>query len=247
VTNTQTLYTMVHFRLKLALLTTVLSLTEALQHVENSIDGNNAPISGAALEERHSKYGHLHGHDQQNRRMLSSGNADDFFDDDEEISVGSNRKSMITIISDDDVSSSDDKKVMSECRPVTECELCPGGSRSGHSGCERTGKRAKYKCRTQEAVSTTFYTHQSCTRTVLDEEMYMTRFQVYCIIIAFFALRSVKREKNLSASLFERRIIRQEMAPLNGGGNNSSSGNEGSGNDGLSGLGGFSDNASDRV
>jgi hypothetical protein len=44
------------------------------------------------------------------------------------------------------------------------------------------------------------------------------QFQALCLFIAFFSLRSVKREKITSASLFDmrsRRRIKQEMVPLN--------------------------------
>lgn len=34
----------------------------------------------------------------------------------------------------------------SSCRPVGQCQLCPGGKRSGKNGCEATGKRQAFAC-----------------------------------------------------------------------------------------------------
>eukprot|EP01083_Nonionella_stella_P105295 302847_1 len=34
----------------------------------------------------------------------------------------------------------------SSCRPVGQCQLCPGGKRSGKNGCDTTGKRQAFAC-----------------------------------------------------------------------------------------------------
>jgi len=174
----------------------------------------------------------------------------------------------------------------SSCRPVGQCQLCPGGKRSGKNGCGTTGKRQAFACLSGnnnanenaeeissnrrrlevasdsddddlyldgnenlviEAGKDRRIVYQSCSRTGADEERVMYRFQFFCVIIAFFSLRSVRREKMTTESLFDQRKRRasvarqqqqqqqlqkqQEMAPLftrNGDDGMSLDGTEGS-------------------
>lgn len=109
------------------------------------------------------------------------------------------------------------------CNPSGQCEICPGGKRSGREGCEETGKRQKLLCPSEndnddaDDDDPQTATYQSCKRTVADEEYLMVRLQCMCVVFAFFALRTVRREKMASESLFDqrKRISRQqEMVPL---------------------------------
>lgn len=109
-------------------------------------------------------------------------------------------------------------KNLESCTPISQCELCHGGKRGGHSGCSDTGRRIKMKCLSPETDSkeeVTLFT--SCNRTSMDEEYLLVQFQALCVFIAFVSLRSVKREKVATISLFDVRSkrIRQEMVPLN--------------------------------
>lgn len=107
------------------------------------------------------------------------------------------------------------------CVPISVCELCHGGKRGGHDGCSATGKRVKSKCILPEGDGGGYkiaIEYRPCNRTSMDEEYIMIQFQAICLFVAFISLRAVRREKVVSASLFElrtRRKLRQEMAPLN--------------------------------
>ena len=84
-------------------------------------------------------------------------------------------------------SSSDDNKKMKQqqyalknlqsCTPISQCELCHGGKRGGHSGCSDTGRRIHMKCLSPEPDSNeevTLFT--SCNRTSVDEEYLLVSF-----------------------------------------------------------------------
>jgi hypothetical protein len=123
---------------------------------------------------------------------------------------------------------------LDSCVPIGECQLCHGGKRSGHPGCSATGRRVKMSCKPATSASASsavaadgdnnpkfIIVQKSCNRTSLDEEYIMVRFQGLCLFIAFFALKSVRREKIATASLFDIRKnqrIRQEIVPLSSGG-----------------------------
>jgi len=140
----------------------------------------------------------------------------------------------------------------SSCRPVGQCQLCPGGKRSGKNGCETTGKRQAFACLSGKEESSSSnrrrrlevasdvdadadaddddlyidanenlvmevgkdrrIVYQSCSRTTADEERVLYRFQFVCVIIAFFSLRSVRREKISNESLFDQRKRRASVA-----------------------------------
>lgn len=97
------------------------------------------------------------------------------------------------------------------CKPLGQCEMCPGGKRSGKSGCEVTGRRREFVCddagpdATDDDGSNPEVKYQSCKRTTVDEEYLMFQLQAICVMVAFIAIRSVRREKMLSESLFDQR------------------------------------------
>mmetsp|Transcript_2254 Transcript_2254/g.2726 ORF Transcript_2254/g.2726 Transcript_2254/m.2726 type:complete len:231 (-) Transcript_2254:112-804(-) len=104
------------------------------------------------------------------------------------------------------------------CVSISTCELCHGGKRGGHEGCSATGKRVKSKCIVPDGNGYKMaIQYKPCNRTPMDEEYVMIQFQAICLFVAFISLRAVKREKIVSASLFDlrtRRRLRQEMVPL---------------------------------
>ena len=109
-------------------------------------------------------------------------------------------------------------------KPDSQCERCNGGKRSGREGCEETGKRQLFLCESaadedddseveSEVESTSFEVYKSCNRTRVDEDYLMMRLQGVCALVSFLALRSVRREKVRSESLFDqrKRIARQQQ------------------------------------
>lgn len=137
--------------------------------------------------------------------------------------------------------------------PKSQCKMCPGGARSGHDGCEETGKRRDFLCiRSIEADDddnnnkdnenysgdSRIKVYMSCHRTRLEEEYLVMQLQVFCAIVAFMSLKSVRREKILIESLFDNRKRsarqaqvaqnQQEMTPLTTtrGGSRDSNGDE---------------------
>ena len=105
-------------------------------------------------------------------------------------------------------------KVEGKCKPApnSQCELCQGGARSGHEGCEETGKRQNFLCehpvnsddddKADDSPISYFF---SCKRTRVEEEYLVMRLQGLCALVAFMSLRNVKRERILSESLFDNR------------------------------------------
>ena len=127
-------------------------------------------------------------------------------------------------------------QIVKNCEPApsSRCELCPGGAHSGRPGCEETGKHQLHLCQNSDLdddddLSNLEKSFQSCKRTRWDEDYLMMRLQGLCMLLAFLSLRSVKREKSSTESLFDqrKRIAQmgnatvqnvqkksQEMAPL---------------------------------
>lgn len=94
---------------------------------------------------------------------------------------------------DDDV---DNRK----CYEVGVCELCY----SGDEGCAMTGRRKKFECITGSGVK--IYDYHSCRRTEEEEEWLLTKVQILCVILGVISLRSTRKRKLASASLFEQRF-----------------------------------------
>lgn len=52
--------------------------------------------------------------------------------------------------------------------------------------------------------------YESCKRTAADEEFLLVRFQVFCILLGTFAVVSVRKQKIVSANLFDKRKYQAE-------------------------------------
>jgi hypothetical protein len=52
---------------------------------------------------------------------------------------------------------------------------------------------------------------ESCKRTAADDEFLLVRFQVFCILLGAFAVVSVRKQKRLSATLFDQRKLQAEQ------------------------------------
>ncbi len=68
---------------------------------------------------------------------------------------------------------------VSGCKPMGQCELCPGGKRSGKTACEETGRRQEFLCYEDPDIggdddgSEREVKYQSCKRSAVDEEYLM--------------------------------------------------------------------------
>jgi hypothetical protein len=98
-----------------------------------------------------------------------------------------------------------------DCKPISECELCEEGPQrqSGTKGCEETGKHRKWSCPKhdddeEEDEEEYDIEYRSCKRTTIEEEYNVIRFEALCLLISLFSLRTVRREKLLNESLFDK-------------------------------------------
>jgi hypothetical protein len=53
--------------------------------------------------------------------------------------------------------------------------------------------------------------YESCKRTAADEEFLLVRLQVFCLLLGAFAVVSVRKQKIVSASLFDQRKLQAEQ------------------------------------
>lgn len=90
----------------------------------------------------------------------------------------------------------------SDCKPISECELCERGQLANNE-CEETGRHIKWSCN-EEDENEDIIEYTSCKRTRIEEEYNVVRFEAVCLLISLFSLRSVRREKLLSESLFDK-------------------------------------------
>jgi hypothetical protein len=52
--------------------------------------------------------------------------------------------------------------------------------------------------------------YESCKRTAADDEFLLVRFQVFCVLLGAFAVISVRKQKIVSANLFDKRKYQAE-------------------------------------
>lgn len=120
-----------------------------------------------------------------------------------------------------------------QCRPSEECELCPGnwkylaevggGSEEDWTACLATGRRVRYECvslftekGSHEKSARSRFEYRSCKRTEADEAFRMLRMQIACLLIGMWSMRTVRRRKRVSASLFDQRRM-AAMRQIRGG------------------------------
>ena len=72
-----------------------------------------------------------------------------------------------------DAQSGTDPVTIESCVPISQCQMCHGGKRSGHTGCSATGKRIQMKCNVAERNKKQVTTYVSCSRTPMDEDYLM--------------------------------------------------------------------------
>jgi len=106
-----------------------------------------------------------------------------------------------------------------ECVVIDECAYCSDYKNDASEKCQVTGRRERIECiglnseTKSEKKSETKY--RSCRRTKKDEELLVMQLQFMCLLTSYFSLRSVRREKLKSVSLFDQRIVRRRpMIPV---------------------------------
>jgi nicotinic acid mononucleotide adenylyltransferase len=101
------------------------------------------------------------------------------------------------------------------CTPIEKCQQCTFSEQKEYEACKETGRWAKFECSLPtELTSSTRMEMMSCKYTEADEEFAMVRLQMMCFLIGSIAVMSVRKQKRLSASLFDQR--KQGGEPMNG-------------------------------
>jgi nicotinic acid mononucleotide adenylyltransferase len=92
------------------------------------------------------------------------------------------------------------------CTPVGKCEQCTFSEMKAYEACKETGRWEKYECKMSGEVEASTRTEmRSCKYTESDEEFAMIRLQMLCFLIGSIAVASVRKQKRVSASLFDQR------------------------------------------
>ena len=122
---------------------------------------------------------------------------------------------------EEDQSSVDEAVVEPVCtEEVTRCTQCTFTEINTYEACAETGKWQKFKCSGPKEDSDdgafSKYEMKSCKHTDFENGVAMFQFQIFCVLIGFLSLVSVKKQKKLSLSMFDRR----KQQGSNNGGNN---------------------------
>lgn len=101
-----------------------------------------------------------------------------------------------------------------ECTiPVTKCMECTFSEQKAFDACKETGKWQKFKCvlpsdteeSEEEEGRDDQYETMSCKHTDFDNGIAMFQFQIFCLLIGGLSIVSVKKQKKVSMSMFDRR------------------------------------------
>merc|ERR1712008_210466 len=102
-----------------------------------------------------------------------------------------------------------------ECVVIDECAYCRDYKNDSSDKCQATGRRERVECFVLNSEEKSESKYRSCRRTKKDEELLMIQLQLMCLLTSYFSLRSVRREKLKSVSLFDQRIVRRRpMIPV---------------------------------
>jgi len=133
--------------------------------------------------------------------------------------IEESEKNKSTDSGDEGDSTSQQSEMMSnieECTvPAGKCELCTFSEQRTEETCRETGKWQNFECillgdskltRTEEESSAdSAYIRKTCKYTDFDEGMAMFRLQIFCLLIGVLSIVSVRKQKRLSSSIFDRR------------------------------------------
>lgn len=102
------------------------------------------------------------------------------------------------------------------------CTQCTFSEMKTYDACAETGKWQKFKCsgpqEEPEEGEKPRYKMMSCKHTDFENGVAMFQFQIFCVLIGVLSLGSVKKQKKLSLSMFDRR--KQQGGSNNGGSSN---------------------------
>ncbi|KAL9184403.1 hypothetical protein ACHAXT_002489 [Thalassiosira profunda] len=122
------------------------------------------------------------------------------------------------------------------CTPTDECELCPYNwkvlnereeerIKGEYESCEKFGRRRQFECtvlfqetESSEKIAGSTSEYRPCQYTEADEQYRMLRMQMICLLIGVWAMRNVRRQRVVSASLFDQRRMRAVQSASGGGG-----------------------------
>lgn len=96
------------------------------------------------------------------------------------------------------------------CALIDDCKVCSTSEREEIDVCSETGKYVAFKCGNYHhdaIVGSTWTTYDSCKSTRAEEEFALVRLQMFCLLLGAMAFASVRRQKMLHASLFDRRRL----------------------------------------
>mmetsp|Transcript_33378 Transcript_33378/g.67388 ORF Transcript_33378/g.67388 Transcript_33378/m.67388 type:complete len:316 (-) Transcript_33378:908-1855(-) len=121
-----------------------------------------------------------------------------------------------------------------QCSPMGECELCPrhwksllekeqdeeGVTKAAENGeygsCAKYGRRQRFECTvlvhedgSSKKSARNHMEYQSCMYTESDEQFRMLRMQLFCLVIGCWSMKTVRKQKVASASLFDQRRMRR--------------------------------------
>lgn len=106
-----------------------------------------------------------------------------------------------------------------ECTvPAGQCTQCTFSEQKTYEACKETGKWQEFKCflpgeNTGSEDEDVKVEMHSCKYTDFDNGLAMLQLQLFCLLIGGLAIVSVKRQKTVSMSIFDRR--KQKGAPSN--------------------------------
>lgn len=149
------------------------------------------------------------------------------------LSNDSNLRRLIESLGTTQSSSDDDGDEQSAngtnvCSPLAECELCPHNwkvliekederIKGEYESCVKYGRRRQFECTilfqesdSSEKRAKTLSEYRPCQYTESDEQYRMLRMQMMCLLVGFWAIRNVRRQKVASASLFDQRRMRSQ-------------------------------------
>jgi len=115
---------------------------------------------------------------------------------------------------EDDAVDEDDStsSTAEECTtPVSKCTHCTFSDQKLNDVCHETGRWQKFECipkdesNSDEENPDPHYVMKSCKYTDFDEGVAMIRLQIFCLLIGSLSMISVRKQKRLFSSMFDRR------------------------------------------
>jgi len=87
---------------------------------------------------------------------------------------------------------------------ASKCLQCTFSEQRTYDACVATGRWQKFKCSGPDEAEAK-YEMRSCKHTDFDNGLVMFQFQIFCLLIGALSIVSVKKQKKLSLSMFDRR------------------------------------------